>query len=81
MRAEFTEKFDEIYHSLPSAVRRGFDKQLRYLLINLRHPSLRAKKYDETNDVWQARVDGHYRFYFRIHGDTYEILNLPKHKD
>lgn len=81
MRAEFTKKFDEIYHSFPPTVRGRFDKQLRYLLINLRHPSLRAKKYDETNDVWQARVDGHYRFYFRIRGDTYEILNIRKHKD
>lgn len=55
------------------------DKQIGFLLTNLRHPSLRAKKYDEAQDIWQARVDGSYRFYFRIKGDTYELLSVIPH--
>ena len=49
-------------------------------MANLHHPSLRAKKYDEARDVWQARVDEDYRFYFKIEGDTYRILAVRHHQ-
>lgn len=56
-----------------------FDKQLTFLLSNLRHPSLRAKKYDEAQDIWQARVDDDYRLYFMIQGDSYILLSIIPH--
>ena len=42
-----------------------------FLLRDLHHPSLRAKKYDEARDLWQARVTKGWRFYFKIVGDVY----------
>ena len=63
----------------PPAIRRAFDRKVELLAQNLQHPSLRAKKYDEANDIWQARVDYTYRFYFRIEGDTYQILSVSPH--
>jgi mRNA-degrading endonuclease RelE of RelBE toxin-antitoxin system len=60
----------------PRHVRRAFDKQLRFLVDNVLHPSLRAKKYDETNDLWQARVTKDWRFYFTITDDTYRIEKI-----
>ena len=42
----------------PSDVQRAFFKQVTFLQQDLRHPSLRAKKYDESRDLWQARVNG-----------------------
>lgn len=45
-------------------VQSKFWKQLSFLLHNIRHPSLHAKKYDEQLGIWQARVDRNYRFYF-----------------
>ena len=71
MKVAFTERFGRSYRDAPIRVRRAFDKQLVHLLRDLRHPSLRAKKYDESRDIWQARVNGGWRFYFRIEGDTY----------
>jgi hypothetical protein len=38
------------------------------------------KKYDETNDIWQARVDDGYRFYFQIDGETYILLSIISHQ-
>jgi mRNA interferase RelE/StbE len=63
----------------PIAVRKAFHKQLSYLERDLRHPSLHAKKYDEAHDLWQARVNRDWRFYFTIEGDTYRILDITPH--
>jgi hypothetical protein len=60
-------------------VRKAFAKQLGFLLNQLAHPSLRAKKYDEANDIWQARVNRSWRFYFVILGDEYVILSIIPH--
>ena len=51
----------------------------RLLIENLNHPSLRAKKYGGTDDIWQARVNRNWRFYFRIVGDTYVIVEIIPH--
>jgi len=53
--------------------------QARLLAANLHHRSLRAKKYDKANDIWQARVNRAWRFYFTIEGDTYRIQNIVPH--
>jgi plasmid maintenance system killer protein len=63
----------------PPNVRRAFEKQLRFLLNSLLHPSLRAKKYDESAGLWQARVNRNWRFYFTIGGDTYIIEDVIAH--
>jgi plasmid maintenance system killer protein len=62
-------------------VRKAFKKQLGLLLANLRHPSLRAKKYSESEDVWQARVNRNWRFYFTIQGGAYEIITIISHPE
>ncbi|MGH9626933.1 MAG: hypothetical protein ACRD7E_01000, partial [Bryobacteraceae bacterium] len=57
----------------------AFDKQTKFLILDLHHPSLHAKKYDEAADVWQARVNRDWRFYFTIEGKTYLIHKLIPH--
>jgi len=81
MKIVFSEPFQKRYKYLSDPLKERFKKQLAFLVKNLRHPSLRAKKYDGGEDIWQARVDWHHRFYFQIRGDTYYILNLRKHRD
>jgi mRNA-degrading endonuclease RelE of RelBE toxin-antitoxin system len=79
MRLRFTERADKDYAGLPVNIRKAFAKQLRFLLDNLRHPSLQAKKYNEANDVWQGRVTRGWRFYFKIEGDEYIIISIISH--
>lgn len=79
MRVIFTDPFSHRFKKLPDAIKRKFERQVISLLKNIRHPSLRAKKYDEVRDIWQARVDDDYRFYFQIRADTYYLLNIIKH--
>ncbi len=79
MRLLYTERFRRSYQAAPAAVQRAFERRVTFLAENLRHPSLRAKKYDEARDLWQARVNGGWRFYFQIKGDTYILLDVIPH--
>ena len=79
MRLLYTERFRRSYAGAPSSIQKRCAKQLALLLQNLRHPSLRAKKYDEMRDIWQARVNSGWRFYFVIRGDLYYLLDLIPH--
>lgn len=72
MKLRFTERADKDFASLQKPIRKSLAKQLGFLLENLSHPSLNAKKYSEAEGIWQARVNRSWRFYFfdrrrRIH--------------
>jgi hypothetical protein len=60
-------------------IQAAFDKQSSLLLQNLLHPSLRAKKYDQGKDRWQARVTRGWRFYFTIVDDIYMLEDIIPH--
>lgn len=79
MNVEYTDAVSAALQNAPDAVKKAFYKQIKLLEHNRRHPSLRAKKYDETRGRWQARVNKDWRFYFTILGNTYRILNLIPH--
>ncbi len=64
---------------LPAPIRKAFYKQAALLVANLQHPSLHAKKYSESEDNWQARVNRGWRFYFRIVGDTCVVTEIIPH--
>lgn len=79
MRAGYSERAGKTLQGLPPGVRRALFKQVRFLCRDLRHPSLRAKKYDESLDLWQARVNKDWRFYFLIRDDVYYIVDIIPH--
>ena len=79
MRKDYSKRFLSSYNKAPFKIQKAFDKQADLLVKNVQHPSLRAKKYDESQDIWQARVDRHWRFYFIIKDDTYYFLDIILH--
>ena len=79
MRVKYSDIVNDVLENAPAPVRKAFFKQIKFLEQNLHHPSLRAKKYDEAQDRWQARVNKNWRFYFSIVDDTYLILKLIPH--
>ncbi len=79
MRLLRTRHFVRDYSKAPQAIRRAFDRQLGLLLQDLHHPSLRAKKYDESKHLWQARVNRDWRFYFVIEDDAYILTSIIPH--
>ena len=79
MRVVHTPTASKAFDESPEAVKRAFLKQAAFLKENLLHPSLHAKKYTETEGTWQARVNRDWRFYFKIAGDAYIILDIIPH--
>ena len=79
MRRVYSERFQKSFDEAPKAVQKACDKQLSLLLQNLHHPSLHAKKYSESEDLWQARVNKDWRFYFFIQGDIYYLVDVRPH--
>jgi hypothetical protein len=67
MRVRLARRATRDFESLSPALQSRVRKQLDLLRVNLRHPSLRAKKYDERRDI------------FTIEGDTYRILSIIPH--
>jgi mRNA interferase RelE/StbE len=75
----FSKRFDRSLRDAPQAVQRAFWKQSELLLLNRRHPSLRAKKYEGVDGLWQARVTRDWRFYFTADGDAYNLIDITAH--
>lgn len=79
MILQYRPGFKKSLRAFPEHIREKFYKQVEFLCGNIRHPSLHAKKYDESNGIWQARVDKNIRFYFVIENDTYILLDITYH--
>ena len=81
METRTTPHFDRVFTKLSAQVQRMYEKQARFLVTDIRHPSLRAKKYDEAAGIWQMRVTNNVRAYFLIQGDVYIFLDIEKQRD
>jgi mRNA-degrading endonuclease RelE of RelBE toxin-antitoxin system len=79
MKLDYTKTALRALDKAPAPIRKAFYKQAGFLLQDLHHPSLHAKKYSESEDKWQARVTRAWRFYFKIIGDTYLIEGIRPH--
>lgn len=79
MKSKFSINFLEKLEGFPLPIQKKFRKQLEFLISNIRHPSLHAKKYEESTGTWQVRVDKSVRFYFLIEKDTYILLDIKYH--
>jgi mRNA-degrading endonuclease RelE of RelBE toxin-antitoxin system len=79
MKIDYLPRALDALEAAPADVRKAFFKQVTFLAHNLSHPSLHTKKYNEAEDLWQARVSRDWRFYFNIAGDTYIIRDIIRH--
>lgn len=79
MKTDYSERAGKTIGKLTPQVRKALFKQVKLLEENLMHPSLRAKKYDESRNLWQARVNKDWRFYFLIQNDVYYIVDIIPH--
>jgi plasmid maintenance system killer protein len=79
MTVDLSDRAANAIADAPAAVQKAAYKQPGFLAGSLSHPSLHAKKYDEGKDIWQARVNKDWRFYFKIEDDTCFIIDVTPH--
>jgi len=72
-----TRRFKKEFESLPASIQERARKQLALLLTNPRHPSLQIKKMKEN--LWEGRITQHYRFTFRVEGETFLLVHIGTH--
>lgn len=79
MRLRLSKPFLKEYARLPLAIRKKVDRQVGYLKMSLRHPGLHAKKVTGAADIWEARIDIHYRLTFQIVNETVVLRRVGPH--
>ncbi len=61
-------------------VKQRFARQMHLLLTDPKHPSVRAQKMVNRADVWEARIDLHYRFIFKMDATSITLRAIGTHE-
>ena len=61
MRIQIEKTFKKSYEKLPKEIQDRFGEKLSLLMENFQHPSLRAKKMQGKEDIWEASISDNYR--------------------
>ena len=64
----------------PKSIQTKAKRQFDFLLVNYRHPSLRTRKMG-GGEMFEARIDIHYRFTFQIEKNTIYVLTIGPHDE
>jgi len=80
MRFVRTDSFRKHYAKLPPEIRKKVIRQITYLQQDIRHPGLYSKKMVGQGDIWEARIDIHYRLTFQIVGDVIVLRKVGTHE-
>ena len=78
LRPVLLKDFKKQYQKLPSISRQKFQKQLKFLLKDYRHPSLHSRKMAGLSR-FEARIDRRYRFTFTIVKKEIWLLSIGPH--
>ena len=76
-----TDRFRKAFQKLPPGIQSKVKKALRLLAENPRHPSLRVRKIQGVNHIYEGRVDQKYRFSFQFEGDDKILRNVDNHDE
>ena len=76
-----TNRFKQAYRKLQPRIQKKVKKALRLLDENLHHPSLRVRKIQGVENIYEGRVDRKYRVSFQMEGDDAILRNVDNHDD
>jgi mRNA-degrading endonuclease RelE of RelBE toxin-antitoxin system len=79
MRVQSTRRFDREYERLSGDLKDRTDRQIRLLSTNPNHPSLRLKKMQGTDAVWEVRITRTYRVTLEVAGDLLILRRVGAH--
>jgi len=74
-----SKSFLKHYTRLPETIRKKVDRQILLLCKDIRHPGSCAKKMEGGDDLWEARVDYHFRMTFQLGKETIIFRDVGTH--
>ena len=77
----FTKRFRKAYQQLPQPIQNKVKKALRLLDENPRYPSLRVKRIQGTDPLYEGRIDQKYRFSFEFDSEDILLRNVDDHDE
>ena len=76
-----TNRFKKLYGKLPANIQSKTKRQIALLREGEKnYPSLQAKKMVNQPDIWEARIDYHYRMTFKIEDNRIILRAVGTHK-
>jgi mRNA interferase RelE/StbE len=79
MKIYRTESFKSDYQQLPLHAQKAFERKIKLFVQNIRHPSLRIKKMQGFENLWEGSINMFYRFTFEIQDDRYLLRRIGPH--
>ena len=79
MEIKIEKTFKKSYEKLPKEIQDRFSEKLSLLMENFQHPSLRAKKMQGKEDIWEVSISDNYRITFNIIGNTIILRKIGTH--
>lgn len=73
-------KAEKQLFKLPRRIQKKIHRQFSFLISDYRHPSLFSRKMGIRN-IFEARIDIHYRFTFQIEGENIYVLTIGPHDE
>ena len=80
MKIRRADRFKKDYQSLPADIQQRLDEKLRFLLHDMRYPSLRVHKLRGVEGLWEFSVTMNYRVIFEIKEEYYVLLAVGPHQ-
>lgn len=74
-------RFERDYKKLPKEIQRQTDKKLKFLLADIHHPSLRAKRVKKYKRLYGLSITMQYRCLFEIEDNIYYLYRIGKHDE
>ncbi len=81
MKVSRTDRFKKAWIILNEREQKLGKKAIQLMLLDLHYPSLRIKKIQGTQDIFEARVSLHIRLTFMIDKDILVLRNVGRHDD
>lgn len=74
-----TERFKKAYKKLSADIQLRTKEKLLLFVKDINHPSLRVKKIQGVNNIWEASITMNYRFTFEKIKDGCLLRNIGPH--
>jgi mRNA interferase RelE/StbE len=76
----FTKRFHKDYAGLPQTIQEKADQQICRLADgDFSYPSLRTKKMEGEENIWEASVTMNYRMIYSLEEDLITLLRIGTH--